>query len=232
MIFKYGSARFIRLSPTPKWTGNFCKNVKKWYTSSFKSNDFTISTVGLDHLLNWSARQVYEAFCLKQSIQTTCMWKKYVVFVQKLHGLLTKLAGIFFAGNFAEQTSPGSTSAVWLWMHVLFSVELSFLIPAALFNDLALLTVCSETVQKTFEDFRTVQIFSKFDIYTSGQDIYTSGQDCCYWHTVVKFTATEVLCHNVVLCHPVPPPVESVVESTAIRVFIPDHFFIFFAIAE
>jgi len=45
-----------------------------------------------------SARQVYEAFCFKQSIQTTCIWKKtkYVVFVRKLHGPLTKLARIFF----------------------------------------------------------------------------------------------------------------------------------------
>ena len=48
---------FIRLSPTKKWTGNFCKNVKKM-SSSFKSNAFSITAVGLGHLLTWSCSYI------------------------------------------------------------------------------------------------------------------------------------------------------------------------------
>ena len=68
---------------------------------------------------------------------------------------------------------------------------------------------------ETFGDFRTVIVSSKFDTYTS-------DQNCCYRHTVVKSAATEVLCHNVVLCHPVPLPVKSVVDSTATTILCCD----------
>jgi len=34
------------------------KTWKKWYTSSFKSNAFSITAVGLGHLLTWSGSHI------------------------------------------------------------------------------------------------------------------------------------------------------------------------------
>ena len=103
---------------------------------------------------------------------------------------------------------------------VLFSVELNFLIPAALFNDLALLTCIYCVSRNGTENFRRLPYSHCFlhiwHLYLRSRLLLLAYccQVCCYRGTVpqcravqsgtttvksfVESTATSILCHDVV----------------------------------